>query len=292
MLRFSFIKNTLLVAVIASVFSVNIAMAAKVNFDVVSNPDLSDTATIIEVRIDPEGKRMNALEGALLLKSAEDGVISSVITETGGSVFSLWPVSPRYDDKEKVIQFNGGVPQGFLEESPLFRMRVFTTKPSQISVAWIGGSAYLDDGQGTFEPVTSRSITVATPKSIPNLINSASDDSEPPVFDTVEITSDPDVFDGKYFVSFHANDNLSGIDRYEVTEDQVVTEVEDGTYVFRNQEMKEPVLITAYDKAGNSTAIKVPQKYKYTNYLVGLIIVLATFIAFWFRKKLVGIFRK
>lgn len=267
------------------VFSSKNALAATVTFTVVPNIVLGDSATIVEVRIDPAGKKINAVEGILRLQKADDVVISSVVTETGGSALSLWPLVPDYSSEEGIIRFTGGAPRGFSEEELLFRMRIFIAQPGQIALSWISGAAYLDDGFGTVEPITSRSITVSAAQSLPNPINPASVDSEPPYFDMVEVANDPGLFEGKSFISFHASDDKSGIDRYEVTENQSLTESKEGIYVFLDQERKESVLLTAFDKAGNSVSVKVPAKHERTMYFIGTFVFLLMSVLFFLRKK-------
>ncbi len=259
--------------------------AAQVSFSLMPNEVVGDTATIVEVRLDTEGRDVNAIEGIVRLENAGTAVVSSAVVETGGSVLTLWPVAPTYSAVDGIIRFTGGIPEGFTREGLIFRIRIFASKPGTVSLSWIGGSAYLGDGKGTTESISSRSITISLSPSTPNPINPASIDSKPPYFDMVEVGRDAEAFDGKYFVSFHATDDLSGLDRYEVTEDQVVTKVENGVYVLHDQEKKARVILTAYDKAGNSKSIKVPAEYDRDMYLAVAVVIFIACIMFFIRRK-------
>ena len=262
--------------------------AAQVFFRVVPPTAFGDTATIVEVYVDPEGVPINAIEGIISLQHSERATVPSVRIETGGSVFSLWPKAPQFDEESGVIRFTGGIPAGFDHEELLMRIRFFATTPGTAILSWIGGAAYRNDGMGTQENISSRSITISLPQSALNHADIASADSKPPVFDSLETGHDESVYDGKYFISFHATDDVSGIEKYEVIENDVQTETRDGTYVFIDQEKKTPIIITAYDKAGNSTSIKIPwiSPWIYTFIILSGIgvVVLLTYILLRYRR--------
>ncbi len=232
--------------------------AAEINFTVVPNDVRGDTATIVAVYVDPEGASINALEGTIgfLGPAADD--LSLVVIETGDSALSLWQLDPIYIAEDKVIRFVGGATESIEQKRLLFRIRIFSPQSGDLAIAWLNGSAYANDGLGTSVDISSRSLAIALSQSEPNLINPSSADSYPPYFDAVYMTYDPESYDGKKLITFHATDDLSGIARYEVIESGVLTVAEDGVYVLHNQIDEIPITIIAYDKAGNSVSIKVP----------------------------------
>lgn len=256
------------------------AHAAEVYFKVVPNEVPGDEAVIIEAYIDPQQTKINAVEGAVHLESAGRTALSSVVVETGGSVLSWWPVVPIYSKEEGVVRFTGGLPNGFENTGLLFRMRLFASHEGTLTISWIGGAAYQNDGAGTKENISARSLAVSVVRGAPNRINAASRDSTPPSFDTVVIGHDEYLYDGKYFVSFHATDDVSGISTYEVREGGEITEVTDGVYVFSDQTRKTRVDITVYDHAGNSKSIQVPQRHEWTVNDILLISVAVLFLLF------------
>jgi hypothetical protein len=239
------------------------AFAAELIFKVVPNIAAGDGATIIEARIDPQSKDLNVVEGVINFQGAIADKLS-VDVETGGSVLTLWPTPPNYLPSEKNIRFTGGVPMGFDREGLLFRMRLFSSTSGSVMISWAGGSAYLNDGKGTKEGISAQPISISLTQQNTGTVSTSSPDNIPPHFDTVEIGRDPNVYDGKYFVSFHAIDDISGVARYEVKEGQSVTTVTDGVYIFRDQARQTPVTISAYDQAGNSKTIEIPSRFDWT----------------------------
>jgi len=254
--------------------------AAELIFKLIPNNTVNDGATIIEARIDPQSKVLNVVEGIINFQGAIIDKLS-VEVETGGSVLTLWPTPPQYLSGEKVIRFTGGRPNGFNHEGLLFRIRLASSLSGNAIISWISGTAYLNDGKGTQETISSRSITISLDKQNPDMIAKSSLDSAPPYFDITEIGRDPDVYDGKYFVSFHAIDDISGVERYEVKEGQTVTNVADGIYVFKDQDRKTAITITAYDKAGNSKTIEIPRKFDWVKYVIIILLLVIILSVAW-----------
>jgi len=283
-------KYTLSVGLVCTLFilcTVTQVHAAQVTFKVVSNIVQNDTATIVEAYLDPEGSSLNAIEGVIALSGTGVEYISSVNIETGGSAFSLWPQDPVYSKDDKVIRFTGGSTEGVVEEGLLFRMRLFSQEQGDITLSWIGGSAYVSDGQGTPEGISSRSLSIALAQSEPNQISKSSPDSKPPYFEALEVSRDTDVYEGKYFISFHANDDISGVARYEVVEGQITTEVSNGIYVLQDQGRTSKVVVIAYDHAGNSASVKVPTKYGlfFEAFIAGALLLLILTLLLWRKMR-------
>ncbi len=232
------------------------ASAATVRF--ISIPSAAgDGATVVEARIDPQAAKINVVEGVIALQ----GTLASNVTvrpETGGSLLTLWPTSPQYSAQDHAVRFTGGLPDGFTREGLLFRLRLSAVKTGTVTLSWAGGSAYLNDGKGTVEPISARSITVNLDGHTKDAIAPSSPDSAPPQFGALEIGKDANTFDGKYFVSINATDDVSGIARYEVNERGVTTTVTNGVYILQNQDRSSPVTVTAYDNAGNSASTTLP----------------------------------
>jgi len=237
--------------------------AAEVVFKVVPDSVPQETVTLVEVRLDSGGAALNAIEGVVGFTGEGADDVSSVIIETGGSALAFWPQPPVFSEEEKVVRFTGGTIGNLPSDGLLFRMRIFSKQANTLSLSWIGGAAYKNDGLGTREAISSRSLSISVAQSTLNKTNQSSVDSAPPVFDYVEVSKDTDTFDGKYFVSFKASDAISGIDRYEVVEGQIKTINNDGVYVLQDQDRKSKVVVIAYDKAGNSNSIRVATTYEW-----------------------------
>jgi hypothetical protein len=271
-----------MVSIVGLFILVESAFAAEVSFSVAPHTIPGDTAVIIETHVVPtrdDGGPINALEGRIgfLGDGAED--VTNVIIETGDSVFSLWPEGPHYDASGKIIRFTGGATEALLTEGRIFRMRLFTKGTRPVTISWLGGSAYQADGFGTSVGISSRSIIVTPKSGEPNLIRSTSYDTEPPHIESVLISQDTDLYDGRYFLSVYATDDMTGVSHYEVVEGGITTRVENnGLYEFSNQAMDERVLVTVYDRAGNSISVKVPDEKSYTRLVVLLIVFLMSSI--------------
>ncbi len=252
--------------------------AAQLILKNVTNTVAGDGTTIIEARIDPQSERLNVVEGAINFQGAITDKLS-VAVETGGSVLTIWPTVPKFLSNEKSIRFVGGVPGGFDHEGLLFRIRLFATVSGDITISLPQGAVYLNDGKGTKEPVSVQSVILHLDKQDPNTISTSSPDNIPPYFDSVEIGQDPNSYDGKSFVSFHATDDISGVARYEVTEGSSTTEITDGVYVFKDQDRKVPVLITAYDQVGNSQTTEIPARFNKTKDVILVLIFVVILLA-------------
>jgi len=259
--------------------------ASQVSFVVTPSHTQSETVTVVEARIDPEGTAINAIEGVIGLLGPGVPQVTAVLIETGSSVFTLWPTVPTFSKEDAGIRFVGGSREGFSSEGLLFRMRIFSKTAEQLTVSWLGGSAYQADGNGTPDGISSRSLTISLAQSEPHQINASSFDTTPPVIDTVQISQDPEAFGGAYFLSVHATDDISGISRYEIVENQFSTDITDGVYVLRDQERTSDIVIIAYDQSGNSISVKLPAQYQWLHTVIAIMIFLALLLLLVYVKK-------
>jgi hypothetical protein len=133
--------------------------AAELIFKIVPNTTPNDSATIVEVRIDPDGKNLNVVDGTISFQGEASNNLS-VQVENGQSVLSLWPLPPNYIENEQVIRFTGGVPNGFSKEGLLFRMRLTSAMNGNLEISYLNGSAYLNDGKGTKEFISSKPLKI------------------------------------------------------------------------------------------------------------------------------------
>ncbi len=112
----------------------------------------------VGVYIDPQRKELNVVEGVIRFqgKAVEN---LSVQVENGKSALPLWPVPPVYDEKEHLIRFTGGVPGGINSKSLLFRLKLASQQTAPLELSYSEGSAYLNDGKGTKDEVTSQPLS-------------------------------------------------------------------------------------------------------------------------------------
>lgn len=146
--------------------------AAELSFQPILSAG-SSTPTVIEVRIDPQAKRLNVVEGVIRF-SGEPSDDLFVEVENGQSILPIWPTPPQYNKDKKSISFTGGIPNGFDSPGLLFRVRISSAVSGDVTVSYSDGNAYLNDGKGTTEAVDSKPITVHVDKTLENAKTKAS----------------------------------------------------------------------------------------------------------------------
>jgi len=145
------------IAVMLVVFSSPKVFAAELIFKVVPNIVSEATSTVIEVTVDPQSKNLNVVEGVLSFTGEASDKLD-VSTDYKNSILSIWPTAPNYSSVNKSIQFTGGIPGGFDRAGLLMRLNISSTSYGNIMISWAGGTAYLNDGKGTKEDLSARSI--------------------------------------------------------------------------------------------------------------------------------------
>jgi hypothetical protein len=110
------------------------------------------------------------------------------------------------------------------------------------------------------------------------------------------IAADDLVYDGKWFLSFSAQDKASGIDHYEVCEGELKCTIASSPYLLKNQYLNVPIVVKAVDKSGNVRTVIVPPRHPSVGYdykqlfaIIGLIIMAAVFFvlyrSLWKKRK-------
>ena len=170
-----FIRSVLLVLLSFLPHSVR---AAELSFRVIPNTEVDDATMLVEVRIDPQSKTLNVVEGEIQFSgTASDNL--SVQVENGQSILPLWPTPPQYDTKKKSMSFTGGVPSGFDSEGLLFRMRLSSTVSGSLTLSYVSGTAYLNDGKGTTEFVSSKPFDITFGQDVQAILPEATSSASP-----------------------------------------------------------------------------------------------------------------
>lgn len=133
-------------------------LAAELYFKTYTNNDF------IEVRIDPQSKTLNVVEGEIKFSGPASSDLL-VQVENGQSILPIWPIAPHYDADKKSIIFTGGMPNGFDNEGLLFRLRLSPTYSGKLDISY-EGVAYLNDGKGTMEDVSSENFEISVGKNM------------------------------------------------------------------------------------------------------------------------------
>ena len=245
----------------------------------------------LEARLDTEGKDINAIDASLNFSS---GVFDFKDFSDGGSIVSLWAERPKLEGNE--ISFSGLMPGGFRGDGLVLKL-IFKAKSGGRGLFFFGekSSVLLNDGRGTSASLKFSNFQFFPRSGVPpsgTIFNEFSTSSEqilnydddrvpPEVFEPKIVRLD-NVFSGKYFIVFSAQDKGSGIDYYEVFDGGEWIRAE-SPYVLKNQNFKKNLQVKAVDKAGNERIERVsPGKTpRYANYLVWVIIIGGLFFALW-----------
>ena len=257
-----------------------------------------------EVQIDfvlsADGEAINAVEGVAMFTSEK---LELKQLSEANSVINFWVGQPLAQGNK--ITFAGIIPGGYAVTGGKLFSAIFTAKKTgPAGVVFQGAQALLNDGNGTPTKISLGSAYVnvgervsVKPKNIEQEI--LSDDVDKPEIFSPEVGRTPELFNGKWFVAFSAQDKGSGIDHYEVLEmpqfgainspvNGKTWYITDSPYVLQNQEAKSDIYVKAVDKAGNARLIFVPAKYKlalYENYVFWSIIVLLVFVGWCVRQR-------
>jgi hypothetical protein len=213
---------------------------------------------LFSVRIDSEGKNINAVEGEVLLDHAADAV-SLIDINTSGSQFSLWPVNPLPSEHNARISFAGGSPGGLTSNNAIvFNVVLKLNKTGQVALSFDNIGAYINDGKGTKDEVRVKDLVIdvlpnkSAAKATDDWSTIILNDTTAPEPFEVYLGQEESVFDGKKFLSFGTTDGQSGVSYYEVTEGNLPPARSNGTYVLQEQNKPVKVVVIAYDSAGNA----------------------------------------
>ena len=120
-------------------------------------------------------------------------------------------------------------------------------------------------------------------------------DTTPPEEFEPQIGQDPTMYNGKYFLSFVAQDKTSGVDHYEITEVPWLSfkktkewKVVQSPYLLGDQRLRSVIEVKAVDKAGNERIAEIKPPYKVTlgDVLILLLILIGMGVILWSAKKI------
>lgn len=243
---------------------------------------------LIKVMLNTEGSTVNVVDGTVTVNNPDD--VAAI--NTGGSVLSLWPTKPSLDGNK--ISFVGGTPSGVKGAAlTLFTIAVKPSKANSIEIGFNNIATYLNDGKGTkilaSGSTQSLSVETTSEQTDNQLATLISDDKTPPEPFTIELGSDPALYDGKYFISFYTTDNQSGINHYEVTESGFQTVRSGNVYVLQDQTRTKNIEIRVFDNAGNIRIQKLTFTPEISNGSLAILIsigfIILLIVGFMFRKR-------
>lgn len=247
----------------------------------------------VEVRLNTdENECVNVVDGVIEF----DANIVPVDISRGNSIVPIWVEDPVIDLPNKRITFAGGIPNGYcgrIAGDPkltnivleiLFQAPAFAVGIGQRDdIADITFSAetgvYLNDGTGSLAPLQTFGSQLAVAKKASSTprnewTSRVDDDDQPPQVFSITLSTDPSIYNGKYFVTFNTTDKQSGIDHYEIIEEPIDdfdlfawgavdapwTKVR-SPYLLKDQSLNSTIRVKAVDKAGNEyIAVYVPEE--------------------------------
>lgn len=239
----------------------------------------------VDIRVDNQDECVNVMEVSLRYPQEH---IKATLVSRGRSILTLWQTKPRIDQDRGEVYFVGGIPGGYCGRIPgdpeltnVLATVVFQPVESNI----IAEEIWLD-----FDPTRSKVLlsdnlgTDAEAEFVggrygvgPVGTIDASEWSEvlqvdqtPPEMFDVELTQDPSVFDGRYYIVFSTVDKGSGISHYQVKEEdldrpgyvrgedrETVFKRADSPYVLEDQSLNSLITVRAVDKAGNERSVRL-----------------------------------
>ena len=287
-------KKICSVLVFSAILLPGLSLASSVYIDTNHSEFFVGDTILFSVRIDSEGKNINAVEGEVLLDHAVDAASLTDIN-TSGSTFTLWPNKPLPSERNARISFAGGVPGGFVSKDAIvFNVVLKLHKTGQIALSPDNIEVYLNDGKGTKDEVGVKDLIVnvlprtSGAKAADDWSNIVLNDKTPPEPFEVYVGQEDSVFDGKKFLSFSSTDEQSDISYYEVIEGDLLPVRSSDTYVLQEQNKPVKVMVIAYDSAGNAReSLYSPVSYTVAYFVIGAFIGILLLILF-----LVVVFKK
>jgi len=150
----------------------------------------------------------------------------------------------------------------------------------------------LNDGLGTPAKLTIKGAVFTILPGIPEVPKEEwqeelEKDNIPPEPFEIEIHRTPEIFEGKYFITFFTSDKQTGLDYFEVKEGKRNWEKAESPYLLEDQDLKSIIKVKAVDKAGNERLAEYipPKKITWKDWLPWLILILiVASIIYWLWK--------
>jgi len=247
-----------LVLVFGFYFFTNETMAAVLYLEPGEASYYQEDVFIVEVKLDTEGEKINALKANL---SFPQDKLEVVDVSRGDSVLSLWPEEPTYSNLEGKVSFIGGIPLGFEGQGKIVSIpfRVISFEDSET----LAEITFQDSSRVLLNDLLGSETSLTLKKAIFTLFPETAEDSRdewtqelvkdniPPEPFEIILRKDPLIFDGKYFIAFFTTDLGTGIDYYEVKEGGRLWKRAVSPYLLEDQSLQSLIKVKAVDKAGN-----------------------------------------
>jgi len=257
----------------------------------------------VKVKINSEKECINTIKADI--EYDKDLLIAKDFL-TGNSIISLWLKKPEIRAKEGKISFVGGIPGGFCGKIPgdpgesdtlgkiVFKVPEFLVSDKNIAkVRFLESSKiFLNDGLGTEADLKLEEgeYEILKEKSSEKILErELSEDKTPPEPFGILVLKDPQIFEGKYFITFNTQDKQTGIDHYEVKEGNRNWKIAESPYLLENQKLQSIIKVKAVDKAGNERIVEfspyLTKKPPFLLCFIVLVLVLVGVCVIWYFIK-------
>ena len=239
----------------------------------------------IDLILDAGSQDINAAQGKIIFPK---NLLELKEIADGNSIINLWVEKPRYVDDR--IVFSGVIPGGFSgvlspyykggKPGKVFSLVLKAKSEGYGSIEIKDANILLNDGQGTPTKTTILNFQFSISKQTPDtkLQVPSLKDADPPEQFSPEVFRDPNIFSGKWFLVFVAQDKVSGVEHYEIQETLFQEpsknrwQTAQSPYVLKDQNRASYIFVKAIDRAGNER-----------------IVAAAPVAAPWYKKPLVDI---
>ncbi|MDO8530141.1 MAG: cohesin domain-containing protein [bacterium] len=253
-------------------FSVVPVFAAEIFFGSAGKEVTVGEKFEVGVFLDTKGEFVNAV-GAEVLFPANTLKFQGVLN--GSSVITLWVKQP-YAAPNGNIAFSGVMPGGFIgEKGYLFSLLFTAEKTGTIDISTVEEKVLLHDGTGSTAAIQKAPLVLSALDESPAPVFVPLYDSTPPEAFPLYISQEENMFSGKWFLSFDAQDKGSGMDYYEVMEKPQSDSIwsifspkneswsrQSSPYLLQDQKLKSVISVKAVDRAGNSFISLLPPTNK------------------------------
>jgi len=274
------------------------ARAAILYFKPDSGKYYQDETFSVQLMIDTEEDCINTVKGEI---DFSKDVLEAVNFATGNSILTIWLQTPKIDQNLGKISFIGGIPGGYCGPLPgepgeldlLLKIFFKTKREGMANLRFSEESqVLLNDSLGTPAKLTIKGAVFTILPGIPEVPKEEwqeelEKDNIPPEPFEIEIHRTPEIFEGKYFITFFTSDKQTGLDYFEVKEGKRNWEKAESPYLLEDQDLKSIIKVKAVDKAGNERLAEYipPKKITWKDWLPWLILILiVASIIYWLWK--------
>lgn len=259
----------------------------------------------VDLLLDAEGESVNALEGKIYFPT---DLLDLKEIRDNDSIVNFWIEKPKSYilNPKSYILYSGIIPGGFegvlspywsgFKPGKILSLIFEAKKEGEGLVEAKDLKVLLNDGKGTETDtiISNFQFLISKQPPIPLVSEPAIRDSEPPEDFQPELAADPNIFNGRWFLVFAAQDKGSGIDHYELQENRKQKienrrwEITESPFLLKDQKLRSYIYVKAVDKIGNERIIEIAPRNPlawYENWIIIIMLIIVAVVLFWLRKK-------